>query len=139
MGPRLVRDDDIDYRASPIGWHDQGEGLPDFTDTHGNNACAQDNPRASTSRSCDLNRITGAIRAEGGEKQDYVFTFDKSGDPTSGSTLKAAITNLFYWHNIVHDIFYLNGFDEVSGNFQENNFGLGGVGGDGVQVGVCAT
>ena len=39
--------------------------------------------------------------------------------PTLQPTLNAAITNLFYWHNIVHDIFYLNGFDEPAGNFQE--------------------
>jgi len=132
MGPRLVRDYDIDYRSSPIGWHNQGD--QEFDDTHGNNVCAQDNPRGSTARTCDLNSITGGKRAEGGRQQNYVFNLDKSAQPTSGSTLDAAITNLFYWHNIVHDIFYLNGFDEVSGNFQENNFDLGGVGNDGVQA-----
>ena len=134
MGSRLVRDDDVDFRSSPLGWHDQGETRREFTDTHGNNVCAQNNPQSSSSRTCDLNSISGAVRADGGSNLDFVFNFDKSASPTSGSTLDAAITNLFYWHNIVHDIFYLNGFDEVAGNFQENNFGLGGQGDDGVQA-----
>ena len=29
----------------------------------------------------------------------------------------AAITNLFYWNNICHDLLYQYGFDEASGNF----------------------
>ncbi|MFN8245190.1 MAG: M36 family metallopeptidase [Ferruginibacter sp.] len=36
---------------------------------------------------------------------------------------KMAITNLFYWNNLVHDITYLYGFDELSGNFQNSNQG----------------
>jgi extracellular elastinolytic metalloproteinase len=31
-----------------------------------------------------------------------------------------------------HDLLYRLGFDEVSGNFQMDNFGRGGLGGDGV-------
>ncbi|MFO7539515.1 MAG: M36 family metallopeptidase, partial [Chloroflexota bacterium] len=46
----------------------------------------------------------------------------------------AAVTNLFYWNNLNHDIFYLYGFDEASGNFQVNNYGRGGVGGDDVRA-----
>jgi len=46
----------------------------------------------------------------------------------------ASVSNLFYWNNIIHDIFYAAGFNEVSGNFQENNFGKGGKGVDAVQA-----
>ena len=35
----------------------------------------------------------------------------------------AAVTNLFYWNNVTHDIAYRYGFDEASGNFQVNNYG----------------
>lgn len=42
----------------------------------------------------------------------------------------AATTNLFYWTNLAHDIFYRYGFDEANGNFQINNFGKGGAGND---------
>jgi extracellular elastinolytic metalloproteinase len=45
---------------------------------------------------------------------------------------EAAVTNLFYGCNIAHDVFWHYGFDEASGNFQENNYGRGGVGGDAV-------
>ena len=42
----------------------------------------------------------------------------------------AAVTNLFYWNNIIHDVMYLYGFDEASGNFQEDNEGTDGLGSD---------
>jgi len=42
----------------------------------------------------------------------------------------AAITNLFYWMNIIHDVTYQYGFDEASGNFQQNNYGNAGLGND---------
>ena len=40
----------------------------------------------------------------------------------------AAVTNLFYWNNLIHDIQYQYGFDEAAGNFQVNNYGRGGAG-----------
>ena len=47
----------------------------------------------------------------------------------------AAVTNLFYWNNIIHDVLYGYGFDEKSGNFQFNNFGPNaGKGGDPVRA-----
>jgi len=36
------------------------------------------------------------------------------------------VTQLFYTSNMVHDLYYRYGFDEVSGNFQQHNFGRGG-------------
>ncbi|WP_137844451.1 M36 family metallopeptidase [Microbacterium sp. 2FI] len=42
----------------------------------------------------------------------------------------AAITQLFYYTNVMHDWLHTHGFDEASGNFQVDNFGLGGSGGD---------
>jgi hypothetical protein len=39
---------------------------------------------------------------------------------------KAAIVNLFYLNNYLHDEFYDHGFDEVAGNAQLSNFGRGG-------------
>jgi len=61
---------------------------------------------------------------------DYAINFNLEPD----LYVDASITNLFYWNNIIHDIFYQYGFDEVSGNFQENNFGRGGQAGDAVQA-----
>ncbi len=44
--------------------------------------------------------------------------------------LDPAATNLFYHLNFIHDYFYRLGFDEAAGNFQMDNFGRGGLGGD---------
>ncbi|KAK0473138.1 peptidase M36 [Armillaria luteobubalina] len=42
------------------------------------------------------------------------------------SYINATVTQLFYTTNIIHDFYYRYGFDEVSGNFQQHNFGRGG-------------
>ena len=42
----------------------------------------------------------------------------------------AAETALFFALNFAHDFFYDLGFDEAAGNFQVDNFGRGGLGGD---------
>ena len=85
MGGRLVRDDDIDFRASPLGWHDTGEVVGDFTDTVGNNACAQQCRTAAqggtgcnlASRTCD-NTVLQGFRPDGGDDLDFVFEFDET-------------------------------------------------------------
>ncbi len=38
--------------------------------------------------------------------------------------------NLFYVTNVAHDVFASKGFTAAAGNFQTNNYGAGGVGGD---------
>lgn len=43
---------------------------------------------------------------------------------------EASVVNLFYWANRAHDLFYEIGFDEAAGNYQQDNFGRGGTGGD---------
>ena len=60
-----------------------------------------------------------------------------SSDPLAARTVllrPGSQTNLFVWNNWIHDILYEYGFDEVSGNFQENNFDNGGLGVDAVQA-----
>ncbi len=37
------------------------------------------------------------------------------------------LTTLFYFNNFVHDWLYDLGFDEAAGNFQDDNFGQGGI------------
>ncbi len=43
---------------------------------------------------------------------------------------RGAVTHLFYVTNYYHDQLYNLGFNEAAGNFQNNNFGRGGAGGD---------
>ncbi|GII22732.1 M36 family metallopeptidase [Planosporangium mesophilum] len=50
--------------------------------------------------------------------------------PSYALDLDPAATNLFWQHNRIHDEFYNLGFTETAGNFQVNNAGGGGQGGD---------
>jgi uncharacterized repeat protein (TIGR01451 family) len=107
--------------ASPFGWHDvDGDGAADYTITRGNNVHAY--PDLT-----DADQSTGG-EPDGGVNLIFDFPFDPDDDPLN--SLDAATTNLFYMSNMMHDITYLYGFDEAAGNFQTNNFGNGGRGGD---------
>ncbi|KAH0428486.1 elastinolytic metalloproteinase mep [Colletotrichum camelliae] len=58
-------------------------------------------------------------------------------DPTS--YVEASATQGFYVVNKFHDILYKLGFDEDAGNFQTNNNGKGGAGGDPLELIVQAS
>lgn len=55
---------------------------------------------------------------------------------TSVNNRKAAIVNLFYMNNYLHDVFYDYGFDEAAGNAQLLNYERGGVEGDPIRAEV---
>ncbi|MEM9598630.1 MAG: M36 family metallopeptidase, partial [Acidobacteriota bacterium] len=106
-----------DPTASPFGWHDtDGDIDPDFTDTRGNNVEA--------SEDTDGNNIPG-FRPSGGSGPVLTFNYAwNAGDqPDGGTNQEAAIVNLFYMNNVMHDLTYQYGFDEPSGNFQFNTYG----------------
>jgi len=119
-GSRQVLDDPAHKNGSPLGWHDQGNGNT-FTVTAGNNVYAQENLEGGDSWESNY-------RPDGGDELVFNFTLNLRKNPRK--YLDAAITNLFYVNNIIHDLFYQYGFNEESGNFQENNFGKGGIGSD---------
>jgi extracellular elastinolytic metalloproteinase len=123
-GPRSLEADPADPVASPYGWHDtDGVDGPEFTDTRGNNVSAQEDTDADDA---------GGARPEGGAGLDFDFPVDPTLQP--GGSWEAAVANLFYWNNVLHDILYRYGFDEAAGNFQVDNYGNGGSGGDPVQA-----
>jgi extracellular elastinolytic metalloproteinase len=64
--------------------------------------------------------------------QNFSFTFTAGVDPRTQRA--AAVSNLFYFNNIIHDFAYRLGFTEAAGNFQTNNFGRGGIGNDPVRA-----
>lgn len=106
--------------ASPYGWHDtNGAAGAEYTITRGNNVLAQEDANG--------NNGTG-YSPDGGATLDFDFPINLAQQPATYQD--AALTNLFYWNNMMHDVWYHYGFDEVSGNFQQNNYGRGGVGGD---------
>jgi len=120
--------DPADATASPFGWHDtNGAGGAEFTDTRGNNVFAQTDLDAN-------NNPAGEIQPDGGAGLDFNFAWDELLGPYGGTNQEASVVNLFYFNNILHDVLYQYGFDEPSGNFQEHNYGNGGVAGDPVQA-----
>ncbi|HEX5083182.1 MAG TPA: M36 family metallopeptidase [Blastocatellia bacterium] len=64
--------------------------------------------------------------------QDFTFPFTLGINPRTQRA--AAVANLFYFNNIIHDFSYRLGFTESAGNFQTNNFGRGGTGNDSVRA-----
>lgn len=119
-GVRQIVANPDDPTASPFGWHDtNGINGADFTITRGNNVWAQE----------DTDGENGVGNAPDGDSQ-LIFDFNLDLDRPPNEYQDASITNLFYHNNINHDIWYQYGFDEASGNFQQNNYGRGGTGND---------
>ena len=104
--------------ASPYGWHDtdgvlggetiltSGNNVNACTDIDANNVCDVEQP--AERRHAGPLVFHPALDLATQQPADY---------------RDAAVVNLFYWNNVIHDIAYQYGFDEVAGNFQENNYG----------------
>ncbi len=124
-GVRTLELNPYNVTASPFGWHDtNGAAGPEYTITRGNNVHADTD--------LDANNAPDGNAPDGGAGLVFDYPFD---DTQAASTYRDfAITNLFYWNNIVHDVSYLYGFNEVAGNFQQNNYGNGGLGNDYVRA-----
>lgn len=123
-GPRTLVVGPSDPVASPFGWHDDnGQPGDEYTITRGNNVYATEDQND--------NNGTG-FSPDGTASMNFDFPLDLN--QPSNTYLSASITNLFYMNNMMHDIWYYYGFDEASGNFQENNYGNGGLGSDNVNA-----
>jgi len=126
--------------ASPYGWTSLN-GDVQLPYTHGNNVFAFYDPspgplggvpNPATAAQATSNNVLGA--------QEFIYHWDLTQDPeyvqpSSNNAMpnrNAAIVNLFYHNNLVHDIFYNFGFDEEGRNFQFENFDRGGLGNDNV-------
>jgi extracellular elastinolytic metalloproteinase len=82
-----------------------------------------------------LTRIPGANppEPEGGPGLTFDFPIDLATEHPH-DYWDAAVTNLFFWNNTIHDVLYGYGFDEASGNFQVTNYSGLGAGGDDVRA-----
>ena len=80
----------------------------------------------------DNNSPDPGSEPDGGAALDFDFPLNL--DAGASDYRPAAVTNLFYWNNIIHDVHYQYGFDEAAGNFQVNNYGKGGLGNDAVRA-----
>ncbi|KAF8530045.1 Fungalysin metallopeptidase-domain-containing protein [Hysterangium stoloniferum] len=147
-GDRSPQPENYDTIASPLGWHKlpaandpltdsklraakRPDDIMTFETTAGNNVFAHENWEGR-------NAWRYNYRPSGGPDKVFNFTYDpKVRNGTSHmaeakSYINATVTQLFYTSNMVHDLFYRYGFDEVSGNFQQHNFGRGGKENDAV-------
>lgn len=119
-GERSLVSGKEDPIASPLGWHN--DGALSYTITRGNNVFAYE----------DRLGVNAGTSPDGGANLVFDFPIDYSQQPDT--YVQAATTNLFYWNNLMHDVFYQFGFDEVSGNFQNTNFSGEGKGLDAVMA-----
>lgn len=111
--------------ATSLKWHN--DGTNDHDSTRGNNVWAAED-RANTNATIDKAAVSQTPQPT--LTFDYVPDFTQTPIVTTPPNQQFNITNLFYMNNIMHDALYLYGFDEVSGNFQNNNQGRGGLGND---------
>lgn len=122
-GDRVLLKAPARTKGSRHGWQSTGKKI--WKNTRGNNVKASDGGLEE-----GQNRPAGTPNEEGGLDFDYELDLNK--EPRS--YIAAAVTNLFYWNNVIHDLFYQYGFNEVSGNFQQNNYESGGEGDDYVEA-----
>ncbi|SEH43310.1 T9SS-dependent M36 family metallopeptidase [Chryseobacterium culicis] len=117
FGARTLLTNPWDLTASPEGWH--SDGTNHYTITRGNNAFAYTD---------ENNTNTPQFSPDGGANRAFDFPLDVTAAHTTYTS--AAVTNLFYNSNKMHDVFYKFGFTESARNYQVNNFGNGGTGND---------
>lgn len=140
------------------GWHPHPTGTPDGTKppysapslvTLQNRAFSRNDPwlppNATTSRGNNVDAFANITQPDGYNAGDIYAvpsapnTFDHTYDTTlepgaSTSQRMAAVTQLFFVNNWLHDEYYDAGFDEAAGNAQFDNYGRGGLDNDGLRV-----
>ncbi len=112
--------------ATTYGWH--FDGTTDYTITRGNNVAAYDD-------AANLN-VPGNYAPSQTTSPPLSFLYQPNFTqaPNTTNNRNAAVTNLFYWNNLMHDVMYQYGFTEAAGNFQASNMGRGGFGNDYVKA-----
>ncbi|KAH8920321.1 peptidase M36, partial [Atractiella rhizophila] len=120
--PAYLSSSSSDVKQDTIG---RGGEDAVFRDTRGNNVFAQDNPSGGFTFENNFRPLVF----------DFPLGWKKGGSTLDPATyINASVSELFYTINEIHDLFWRYGFDEPAGNFQERNFGRGGLGNDAVQA-----
>ncbi|WP_394849507.1 M36 family metallopeptidase [Pendulispora brunnea] len=130
------------------GFNKNPQGKPDpwlaadATTTFGNNVRAYSD--RSDTHELDAGRPTGKgdgydpdkdIAPDVTAPHEFLRTYDVTKKPNENDDqIKAAVTDLFYVNNWLHDYWYDSGFDEAAGNAQLSNFGRGGKEGDPIRA-----
>jgi len=111
--------------ATSLGWHN--DATTSYSTTRGNNVYAYEDRNADN--------LPGISEVSTTAQPSLTFDFvpNLSLEPTvrtPAPNQQFNTTNLFYWNNLLHDLSYIYGFTESARNFQNNNQGRGGAGGD---------
>jgi hypothetical protein len=109
----------LNTNASPSGWIEDT-----VNETRGNNVDAH------LDRNDD--DVADLPRPQGSPFRVFDPPLDLTQSPVGQGN--AAVVQLFYTCNWMHDRLYDLGFTEAAGNFQINNFGRGGLGNDALQA-----
>ncbi|WVQ83171.1 hypothetical protein IAT38_005310 [Cryptococcus sp. DSM 104549] len=131
-----------DTVASPLGWHKfpttsnpwdahiPGQNIATnyttFNTTAGNNVYAHEDWEGRNNFLLNYRPVNDSLT--------FVYDYGEVEGLAPKEYVDMVVTQLFYTSNVYHDLLYRLGFDELSGNFQVYNHGLGGKGGDPV---VC--
>jgi hypothetical protein len=106
-----------------------GNNVEAFSDNH-----TPDDFNPPAIDECNLSLpINGDLHACTNAANTFDYVYDTNQAPlASRAQVMAAVTNLFYVINYLHDWYYDAGFDEAAGNAQTSNYGRGGIGLDNI-------
>ncbi|KAJ1822777.1 hypothetical protein LPJ60_001899 [Coemansia sp. RSA 2675] len=106
--------------VSPASPAASAKGWVSGNTTAGNNVWAQNNPTGGIAWKLNYRPSS--------KTKTFDFPIDLAKEP--GTYADAAITQLFYTVNTMHDLSFAYGFTEAAGNFQDVNYSGQGRGGD---------
>ena len=76
------------------------------------------------------NEVPGDLRANVTNSDTFDYQYTHGEAYTNVENINAAVVNLFYVTNYMHDLYYDHGFNEAAGTAQTSNYGRGGIEGD---------
>src|SRR3546814_13266454 len=83
---------------------------------------------------CSSDLGSGHLHTTLTDTRSFDYAIHGDDDPSGVNARNAAIVNLFYMNNWLHDWWYDHGFDEQAGNAQTSNYGRGGVESDAISA-----
>jgi hypothetical protein len=136
--PPFVPPNLVTLESSPFSRNDAWITAPLGNRTTGNNVDAFTNSVAPEgfgtpgTDECNLALpVDGDLHACITSTATFDHTYNHGLPPNANRTqVSAAVTNLFYTVNYLHDWFYDAGFNEAAGNAQLNNYNRGGIAND---------
>lgn len=111
--------DTPDSNASPNGWHSS-----EANGTSGNNVVTV------------FYAQNGAGTTAVSDKYTFEFPYDPTAVDPRASYQDAAHAQTFWLVNMLHDLYYILGWNEAAGSAQTDNFGKGGEAGDRVDISI---